>query len=202
MGISVPVAYRLKSNKDFWPLVGDVQNIATLKVRKSLETIFLQLMEDVDLNDPKYLGAIESGTVAGIARGRVVEAKMRAGYKAAVVSPERDIFDFDVSVSFRRYRGRIYVIPRCAMLLRDVLDFLQEDPRLDDFWYDNRGDRPEEVLPNVWGVRKKVWEKFAYAPEWDKPLHLDICTWDTWWRLNPYMELIASGKLRDWKPKD
>lgn len=198
MGISVPNAYRLKKSKDFWPLVSDIKKVGTLKTKAALNEFFLGLMGAVDITSEAYLKQRAEGADEGPARARIVERLMRERYKDSTVSVCKDPFDFNVWVSFRRFRGRIYVFPGCGMMLQEVLDFLSEDPRLEEFWYDNRGDKPEEMAQSEWDKRAKVWEKLAYAPEYEVALHLDISTWDLWWSMNPYMDQSLAPTIRGW----
>jgi hypothetical protein len=198
MGISVSSAYRLKKSKDFWPLVSDIQKVGTLKTKAALNEFFLGLMGAVEVTSEAYLKYRAEGLAEGPARARIAEKLMRDGYKASNVSSSRDPFDFNVWVSFRHFKRRIYVFPGCDMMLRNVLDFLAEDPRLEEFWYDNRGDKPDELTQEEWNKRAKVWEKLAYAPEYESALHLDVSKWDMWWKMNPYMDQSLSSTIRGW----
>lgn len=198
MGLSIPRAYRLKNNKNFWKLVADVKTIGTIKVKTALNDFFLQLMGAVESESEEYKKHREGGDSDGVARARIADRLMRDGYKASAVSMVRDPFDFNVRVVFRQWRKRIYVFPYCDMMLHGVLDFLDEDPRLEEFWYDNRGDKPDEIPAHEWRRRAKVWDKFADTPEWGQYLALELCTWDMWWKMNPYYDNLLSGKIRSW----
>jgi hypothetical protein len=198
MGISAPNVYRLKKAKDLWKLVADIKSIGALKTQAALNEAFLAIMGAVDETSETYLKLRSEGLEEGLARARIAENAMRDGFKRAVAASVKDPFDFNVWVSFRRFRKKIYVFPGCSMLLCNVLDFLAEDPRVEDFWYDNRGDKPEEIEQEEWDKRAKVWDKLAYAPEYENALHLDICSWDLWWKMNPYMDTSLRPTIQGW----
>ena len=58
---------------------------------------------------------------------------------------ERNPFDFDVSIAFREWRGYVYLIKHCDMIMGHCLDFLASDPRLKEYHYQNSTDRPDEI---------------------------------------------------------
>jgi hypothetical protein len=123
---------------------------------------------------------------------------MNEGYKKSSVSIERSFFDFDVNVAFREYKGRVYLIPYCDLTMREVLDFLDEDPRIEEFGYQNQTDRPERFTPQEWAARSRVWHALTKEPTWYEFALVEVSSYGKFWRLNPWWDLAESGKIRNW----
>lgn len=114
---------------------------------------------------------------------------MRKEYRSQVTKYERNPFNFDVAITFRKHKGRIYLIPYCDWLMRDVLKFLDNDARLENYAYWNNTDRAEGVSQRAWDNRGKVWDEMD--KNWQTFLSLDICSWSAYTYIEPsYEEML------------
>jgi hypothetical protein len=199
MSLKVYEAYRLKRSSDYWKLTKDIQKTATLKLRTHLAELFMKLMDGVDVNSEKYKTGIQKGTSEGSLRAEIVDGFLRDMYKESTISPYRSTFNFDVSVAFREYRGRVYLIPYAD--IQGLFDFLEEDPRLEDYHYQNQTDRPVTISRTEWGRRARVWNALSDADRWSYYTLVDICSFSNWWVINPYYDLLWSGAFGKWAKK-
>jgi hypothetical protein len=165
-------------------------------------------MEVVDTNTTPFMRRLEGHLNNGYLRDKyssdrvqkyaeehakldIVERLYRRGFRMSTTNPYRSICNFDVSVTFREYKGGIYVIPYCEGTMRNVLDFLAKDRRLRDYHYQNQTDRPTRVPARQWRERAKVWDALTEQARWGDYLMIDICSWSKWWQLNPAFEMTA-----------
>lgn len=189
MSIKIYTAFQLKDNADLWPLVHDIRVKATKRAKKHLENLYLSLMSGVDTSKSLYQSRFNKTRDDWKARHGLVHEVLRRAYRLACTSAYRSPFNFDVSVGFRQYKGRIYVIPYCDWHMGSVLDFLKKDPRLQDFCYYNNTDRPPHVSARDWARRRKVWEGMDASGQWQDVLGLDICKWDIYHAVDPWLDM-------------
>lgn len=175
MSTKIYAAYKLKSNRDLWPLIHDIRIEGQARVRKTLLKIRRGVMSRIDL-DSKALAKAMTYVDQQRAKEQVATKLMHRLYRLSTLSMERNIFDYDVSVSFRSHKGKVYLIPRCDMSLRGTLNFLRKDPRLADFRYWNNTDKPRSISNAEWEHRREVWYGLDEAGQWEDVLHLEICT--------------------------
>lgn len=190
MSLKVWRAYRLKRSQDLWPFVADVKRIGTEKIKEELHKIFKQFMEAVDTKSDGYAEAL--AVYEGndqLARALVTDRFFREGYKAASVSMERSHFNFDVSVTFRRHKRWIYLIPYCDMFMQKTLDFLDKDPRIEDYHYQNQTDKPSKIPMREWLERAQVWEAITEQDVWPSYLTLELCNYGMYHNVNPFFDL-------------
>lgn len=114
---------------------------------------------------------------------------IRRGYRFSITSPYDSFFNFDVSVSFRQWKNKIYLIPHCSSKMRKVLDFLNNDVRLVDYHYQNQTDRLENISAQAWDKRAKVWDGIFDSGQWEDVLFLEICSWNTFLSIDPFFDL-------------
>lgn len=193
MSIKIWTAYRLKKTKLLWDLVHDTRITATQNVIEALKTSYREHLPHVRVDTSLYRTRLEKKSkifdpskAEQATRLSIVGDLFRRAYRFNSTKPYRSVYNFDVSVGFRQYEGGIYVIPYCDCLMRNVLDFLKQDARLEDFHYQNQTDRPKFISPQKWGNRKRVYT----AMEWDDVLVLDICRWDMFYKLDPSCEMM------------
>jgi hypothetical protein len=153
-------------------------------------------MSEVDPNSDEYKKAIELANDLGLskddanARLEVARRSIREGYLSQLRSSERGLYDFDVSLAIHPHAGRLYIIPYCDMLMRDVLDFLRKDKRVTDFAYWDNTDQPDNVSPRAWKEwkeRGRIWE--AINNNWQDMLCLDILNKSRFFALDPGLQL-------------
>lgn len=189
-------AYRLKKSRDLWPFVAETRRLGTERVRAKLTEIFLEFMDGVDVDSTLYKKAIEESSGKDrVARASIVNKILTRGYRISSGSFQRSYFDFNVSIGIREYKGKFYLIPYCDNALHKTLDFLDGDPRLEDYHYQNQTDKPDHIQMQDWRVRGRVWDQIF--KDWDSCLTLDICHFDMYSRINPYMDVLDSLYRKD-----
>jgi hypothetical protein len=137
MSTKIYRAYRLKRSQDLWPLVHDIRLKGTRAVKKVLTNLLLNLAQEVDPLSEEY-GIVEVArknpeVLDRSVRLEVADHFLTNRYREESVSHLRSPWCFDVAVGIRQYKGRLYLIPYCDELVRSTLDFLDRDPRLEDF---------------------------------------------------------------------
>ncbi len=218
MSLKVYRAYKLRQPQHFWKTVAYMRQQATEAVRAQLRALYKEWMANIDTTSEvykkefeiygsnpyvvsKYSKTEQRKRADHAARREIVRRIFREGYKQSSVSSERDLFNFDVAITFRELDGEIYVIPYCESLLRDVLDFLDKDKRrFKEYHYQDQSDPPPitEVSTKEWAERKQVWETLSEYKRWPDYLVLDICSWNGWWQVDPGLEVTfeANAKKR------
>jgi len=182
-------AYRLKKSRDLWPFVAETKRLGVERVKADLMAYFLDFMGDVDQNHPLYKKAFEDAQGRdALARATVVNKIFTRGYRISNGTNLRSLFDFNVSITFREYKKRVYLIPYCDGPLRKTLDFLNEDPRLEDYHYQNQTDKPDHISMAAWRGRGKVWGKMLGEKMWSSYLTLEVCNWDMYFNVNPFFD--------------
>jgi len=188
MSTKVYVAYRLRRNSDLWSFLRDTRVRAEENCRDVLKELYKAQLPDVDTTSDAFKEQLPlyDGDELRVRIG-VVRKKIREGYLSQLRSSERDLFDFDVSLTVHEHAGRLYVIPYCDMLMKRVLDFLKQDKRLTDFAYWDNTDQPEEVSARAWKERGRIWDKIN--DNWDDMLCLDIFNKNRFFRIDPGLGL-------------
>jgi hypothetical protein len=191
VSLKVWTAYRVKDPACFWPLTRDIQDKATERARGVIEGLCESMLPDVDTSREAYAKHLKSNNGDELlARLDTVSESLREGYRAAVTSPYKSYFDFDVSVTFREYEGQLYAIPYCSGAMSKVLGFLGKEPRLVDYHYQNQVDRDPTVPKSEWEERRKVWEPLSEDTLWKHYLVLETCSWSKWY------DVLQPFKLR------
>jgi hypothetical protein len=183
------VAYRLKKRVKLWAWVRKTRTRAVLEVRKELRNLYKMLVEHVDVTSERYKKALDfTKDDEYQARLEVAHENLVKEYRGQVGKAERDLFDFDVSLTLREHRGRVYVIPHCDMLLGKVLDFLKEDEDLEDYAYWDNTDMPEGMRRKEWKARGLKWRAIDKAG-WGQHLIVSIVEPSGFYLIDPYMDL-------------
>lgn len=186
MSLKVYTAYRLRKSSDLWPFIHDTRVKAEKNCKAVLKELYLSGMDQVDTNADDYKKELAFAGDEKRARLTIVRRDVRQGYYDQLQSSERDIFHFDVSITFHQHKGRLYVLPYCDMLMRKVLDFLKKDKRLEDFCYWNNTDPLEGVSDRQWKARGRVWD--AITDNWDDMLCVDILDKSRFLSIDPWLE--------------
>ena len=203
MSTKIWVAYKLRRAEYLWPLVHDIRLKATKNVKKVLEEFYLKHLPDVKTESSLYQKRLklyqdicpdDPERVDYRARLAVVQDFLTRAYRMSTTSPRRNPYNFDVSVGFRQYDGKIVVIPYCDWTMTDTLDFLAKDKRLRDYHYQNQADRPDDLNARQWGERRRYYDRMFDSGQWEDVLVLDICKWDMWYRIDPAWDMIRKTK--------
>jgi hypothetical protein len=144
----VSPAYRVKRGVRLWDLVHELKAQGQQHARKAIACLYKSTARE----------------------------KVRREYLAQLSTRQRNEYDLDVWIVVREHRGRIYLMPRCDMTMRGVLDFMETHPSLEDFSYWNNCDRPEEVSAREWAIRRGVWNKML--DEWRTYMVIEIVSYD------------------------
>lgn len=195
MSTKIWVAYRMTNTRHLWPLVHDIRLKGTKSAQAAIRKMYEEFIPEVKTDTDAFKENLErfKGD-EWRARFEVARDIVRKGYQMSNSSSERSPFNFDVSVGFRHYQNRIYLIPYCDWTMRDVLDFLKDDKRLGDFHYQNQTDKPEGITDAQWRKRERVWHGMDDADRWKDVLVLDICRWDMFCQLDPWLDMLKDRK--------
>jgi len=202
MSLKVWRAYRLNRKRDLWKFTADTYRLGAEQVKERVHKLFVEFMQGLRLDSEEYQEALTlyKGHDKR-ARAFVVEKLFREGYKKASVSMERSFFDFDVSLTFREYGKHLYLIPYCSSMMRNVLDFLDEDPRLSEYHYQNQTDKPERISDLEWARRAKVWHALTKEDRWPVYLSLEVSSYAAYHRFNPFYELTFMQSIYREEPQ-
>jgi len=197
MSVKIWTAYRLRKSEYLWSLVHDIRLKAKKNVIDTLAKLYQSHLPHVNTDTELYQSRLKPyltnyppERAEYLARLSVVQDIFRRAYRFSTTRPERSPYNFDVSVGFRQYKGAIIVIPYCDSMVRNVLDFLREDKRLRDYHYQNQTDRPKGLSNRVWSERRRFYSGMDEDDLWEDVLVLDICKWDMWYQLDPWLSLM------------
>lgn len=189
MSTKVYVAYKLKDSNDLWPWVRDTRRRGEEEVKTVLRTMYADFGKAVKTRSKKFKEGVASGKSAARMRLSLTHDLLREGYKSQLSSSQRGPFNFDVSVVIREFEGGLYILPYCDWMMRDVLDFLKKDKRLEDFAYWNNTDMPDGMTDKAWKARGRVWDALD-ANGWGDYLAIHIMEWTKFFQVDPYWDLV------------
>lgn len=197
MSLKVYNAYRLRKGVDLWSFVRDIRPKGEAAIKAVLRDLYKVAMDDVDPASDDYISAFERTKSEQRARLECVSGTLRKRYFDQAASRQRNPWDFDVSIAFREWEGRVYMIKHCDMLMRGALDFIDADKRVKEYHYQNQADRPELVSAREWAERRRVWEPLTDREPWRNVLTLVLCDVATWWSVDPWLGMDAEMRAAD-----
>jgi len=200
MSIKVYAAYRLKKSTDLWPWLRDTRRQGEEEVRGVLRKMYGEFADEVDPHSDEYKKcATVSGRSEAAIRLNIAHKAIRDGYKGQLTDPYRGPFNFDVSLTVREHKKRLYIIPHCDYPMSKTLDFLKADPRLEDFAYWDNTDHPEHISYSDWKKRRKVWESLTEGNDWEDYLAIVVMEWSKFYLVDPYHGMVkeADGLRRE-----
>lgn len=130
-----------------------------------------------------------------------IDTWMSKKYGAQLSQTRRNPWALDTTITLRPYRSRYYLIPYCdgACAVAGSLNFLADDPRLEDFAYWNNTDKPKEVTDHEWAWRATVWNDLTDWDRWPNFVEVSVVSWDGWIYFSPAMDILREkneqGKL-------
>jgi hypothetical protein len=83
-----------------------------------------------------------------------VDKQYRGIYRSGQRSPE---FDFGFDVSFCKIKGKLLALYFTEQ--RDYVDIFMGMDQVEEYWYWNNADKPEELTDDVWDKRSADWKK-------------------------------------------
>lgn len=202
MSTKIWVAYKLKDPNNLWQFIMDVREKAIKNVEEKLVEFEAKLIPDINENSEEYNKLLElykdQTNPTEKARQMMVEKMMSTEYRKSASSTYREIFDFDVYITFYELDGQIYLIPRADMLMRGALDFLDDHDQLEDFHYQNQTDPPEDIPEEEYEARGKIWNKIYKNNMWNS-LKLDILCVDNYYLHSPSTQRFNEAWNKKWK---
>jgi hypothetical protein len=195
-------AYRVKRSSELWVVLRDIDRTATANVVAAINGVYDDISARYDRNKDPLKREIEKKgpdyPEVG-ARERLAQRLIRRLYRIQSSRMDRCGINFDASVTVRQNRGRFYLIwyADCLSPVARCFDFMDDDPRLEDFHYQNQTDRPDGISASAWAHRRKVWAEI-YQAGWDHFLTLVICDFDRYRTLDPwYHRALARSGARE-----
>lgn len=198
MSMKVYRAYRLKKSRDLWTMVNDIYAWGEITVKAAIMEAYSDFAGCVDMGSDQYKEALAAYGDDTKARRNIAHEHVKNMYRENSTRPERSMYDFNVTVAVRQHKGRIYIVPYADMRMKNVLDFLKKDDRLEDFCYWNNTDHPEEVPYEEWERRGKIWNDMDNKGGWKNHLLIELCSWERFYTIDPfYDEYYRAAAERD-----
>lgn len=190
-------AFKVKDPAQLWGLIDTIFHRGRANVEEALRAHYVHEVRHMDPLDKAYAEAwaLSDSPEANFRLQRVRDM-VRDRYKENVTKIEWDTYSLDVRVCFYPYKDQVYVRTFCesGSIFRDVLNFVKHLPELEDFHYQNQTDRPEEITPEDWDNRRRVWDGISKKNH-DIGIHVDleISSWHSFYLVDPWVSLA-----REW----
>jgi hypothetical protein len=166
MSTKVYNAFRLREDIDLWDFIHDARKKTTDIVSERMNEVHKKVKSNRALWEPwdfhedtTYFDFVD--TIYNRYRGQLGKS-------------ERSPYNLDVSITIRRFEGRLYLMgfsDRVAVF-GDVLEWMREDDRLENYEYWNNTDEPEDVTMEEWEERSRCWDEMD--KNWLDYLALDL----------------------------
>lgn len=198
MSTRIAPAFRTKRRDlDLFTLVRDLRVKGEASARAAVRQLYEKMLDGVDEKSIAYAKAFSVYRDDAMTRIAVVHQAIGESYKRQLGSMERNSFDLDVTIAIREHDGRYYLRPHCDMHMREALDFLREDKRLEDYSYWNNTDPPKGISWRSWEARSRTWKAIgAGGSEWRDSLLLQVCSHDVFFYIDPHMDLMDAAKAK------
>lgn len=197
MSTKVYNAFKIKDPAKLWSVVNKIFREGRARVDAVLRAHYLHEVRHTDPTDKEYVKARAGSDARSEASFRLyrVRDKLRDRYKENTTRIDWDTYSLDVTVCFYPYKGECYVRTFCegGSIFRNVLDFVEKMPELEDFHYQNQSDRPEGVSAKDWSNRCRVWNGISKENH-DIGVHvdLDICSWSSFRLVDPWISMAQA----------
>lgn len=190
MSTKIWEAYRMTCpNSWLWAVVRNIRLTATKRLKKRLRKDYEHFMANVDTSKEPYKKLRRDGCSDRKARLEMTDKLLREGYKIASISRKREPFDYDLSITFRSSKGRVYLIPYGG-IAKNELNFLKKHPHLEDYHYQNQTDQPSHISAQAWEGRRRTWDTLLEDDCWRDMLILEICRWDMFYMVSPCLDIV------------
>jgi hypothetical protein len=203
--------YRLRRGHDLFDLIEDVTRQARRAVRATLAARIRHYIEHpvlrqrelgktiaADPVDPEAtFGPAPQESIVDYPDPWKISRRLREKFQAAVADPDTySAFDFRVRCAIWGHHGRHYLKDYTDWMTYErishpsnPLHCLTTHPWLEDYSYWNNTDGPDEVSPQAWGQRKRVWggpDGLTDDRNWyGRRVLIDIFSPDLWYQLDP-----------------
>lgn len=191
MSTKIYEAYRVKRNADIWPLLHDLGERGREEAKKVLRAIYTAMLAQDEMRqlvvDMCKLETSEKVTPY------YCGAYIRQQWGAQLSRAEKNDFDLEVSLNIFHSGKRFYIIPYPGSgLFGRCLEFLKEEPRLEDFAYWNNSDRPDHISARAWGQRARIWDRIC--KNWQDKVNLSICSYDAFHDFDPAWDMTREQR--------
>lgn len=121
--------------------------------------------------------------------------QLYAAFRTQLVTAGRNNYDFESWVWIREHKKVISLMPRADMLMKGIFKFMDKDPRLTDWHYQNQvsPDPAEQADPKDWARRKRYYDGLDKSGGWYSYLLLTICDRDTFDSIDPWLEMAREA---------
>lgn len=183
MSTKIWEAYRLKKGVNLWEFIHDVRIKAEYNTQRRLVEVYRNIIGQCD-NSSAYNNEVINEAYGPNDKRMKCDVFIASSYVSRLYSLGR-AFDFDASITIRQHAGRYYIIPHDNNYR--VLKFLKDDPRLEDYHYQNQSDKPKNISNSAWTKRRQVWDKIFgdNDDKWWDALVLEIVCKGNFYRVNP-----------------
>ena len=191
MSTKIWTAYKLKDPSKLTEVTHDLRLKGQANLRKVLKKQYDQIINDPEIiNSETYKDLIKESYYDSIG-AKVVTAQrhITQKFKEASNSPYRELYDFELSVSFYFFEGNIYLIPHADMLASECFNFIKRDKRFVDYHYQNQCDRARGITKKEWSERERVWDTIYKQEGFQNSLQLMVCTGQNFYRIDPYLDI-------------
>lgn len=202
MSTKIWEAYRLKKNVDVWEFACEIREKAQARVRTKLRGWIDAIVADC-ANHPKFKARVIRAMNPDATDEKIASEEVGpwsaahwifTEYRKQAGGMERNPFDCDVSIVFRKHRGRWHVVPYPGSgMLGDCLRFLRRDKRLEDYHYQNSTDKSAKCSDRAWEQRGRDWDAMIDDGAFDNKLTLDIVSVHGFTRVDPSLDMARKA---------
>lgn len=201
MSTKIYDAFRLKDRSRVWRVIEDIRDRGEREVVDRLRKYYRAFVDNIDPEDEKYKAErakdterTEDAYPEYATRLHIAQTALREGFRKSLTSMQRDFFDPDVSIALTWHETGFYLRAFCdgVSLLGGALDFLKTHPDLEDFHYQNQADPPDDIDPEAYEARGRIWDEMSVPPGsgiLKNQLILEISSWGSFWRLDPWLDI-------------
>jgi hypothetical protein len=190
VSIIAPGAYRLKTPHLLPEVLHEIRVRGQANIKQSLRELYAQMMLAVREDTPLFRAKASKikphwGVRLEIAHDLVVRM-----YRRGSTMTVRSAFNFDVGVSVHYFQDQWVFVPHTNWLVQHVLDFMADDPRLEDFHYETATDAPSDVPPEKWAEREAWFAALSKTEASHDRLMLVLCDWDHLIYVDPWLDML------------
>lgn len=206
MSIKIYSAFRIKDGVDVWPLLWKIRDQATENAKRALRNHYIDLVFHTDSSTKEYW--IEFGdrtkhafdALTGRAKQELhfrldrAHKQVKSRFKDNVTSSVREEYNLEVNLAIYPHTSGNYLRTFCdsASIMRDVLDFVEELPELEDYYFQNSSDGPKDIPEEQWQARRAVWEEIYQSTNnhgFANHALIEVVSWTRLIFVDPWVEL-------------
>lgn len=193
MSTKIYDAYKLKKASELPEVLDYIEKRARREIKDKLKALYWEYMIHIDPDrEPDYHLYRQRHWSDDKARLRLAHDQIMAKFKGAHIKPYRDRMDLTVYVVVYLHKKQVYLRAVCdhVSALGGSLDFLKRYNRVEDYYYQNQTDPPENVPTRQWKRRSQVWHEILQRDS--NALRLDLCTWESFSLIDPHFDLWSA----------